>query len=105
MVSFGRRPNPVFSAEYRALVSVLAAARQGAGITQRGLAASLGKAASHVQRIEGGQRRVDLLEFYQIAKLLQLDPAWLFAQVASKLDGLNAPGEAEPFDALKHAAE
>lgn len=105
MVSFGRRPNPVFSEQYRAVVSVLAAARQGAGVTQRALAARLGKAASHVQRIESGQRRIDLLEFYQIAKLLQLDPARLFEQVASTLDDLSAPDETEAFEALKHAAE
>lgn len=60
------------------MVSVLAAARQSAGVTQRALAPSLGKAASHVQRIEGGQRRLDLLEFYQIAKLLKLESARLF---------------------------
>ena len=91
MASFGRRPNPVFSDEYRALVSVLVDARQRAGITQRGLAGGLGKASSHVQRIEGGQRRVDVLELYQIAKLLNVEPAGLFDQIAAKLDELEAP--------------
>jgi transcriptional regulator with XRE-family HTH domain len=90
-VSFARRPNPVFSPEYRALISVLAAARKQAGVTQRGLAAKLGKANSHVQRIECGQRRLDVLEFYQIARLLELDPASLFIQIASKLDALGVP--------------
>lgn len=87
-MAFARRPNPVFSPEYRAMVSVLIAARKTAGVTQRGLAAQLGKACSHVQRIESGQRRIDVLEFYQIARLLKLEPASLFMQVAAKLDGL-----------------
>lgn len=92
MAFFTRRPNPVFSDEYRALVSVLVAARKRAGVTQRGLAGQLGKASSHVQRIEGGQRRVDALELYQIAKLLKLDPAELFDQIAAKLDALGPEG-------------
>jgi transcriptional regulator with XRE-family HTH domain len=92
LASFARRPNPVFSDEYRALVSVLVSARKRAGVTQRGLAGQLGKASSHVQRIEGGQRRVDALELYQIAKLLKLDPAELFEQIAAKLDDLGAQG-------------
>lgn len=92
MASFGRRPNPVFSDEYRALIAVLVDARKRAGITQRGLAGALGKASSHVQRIEGGQRRVDVLELYQIAKLLQVEPAQLFGRMASTLDELHAGG-------------
>jgi len=87
---FGRRPNPVFSDEYQALVSVLVEARMEAGVTQRGLAAQLGKAASHVQRIEGGQRRVDALELYQIAKLLKVEPASLFREIACRLDQMAA---------------
>jgi transcriptional regulator with XRE-family HTH domain len=93
--SFGRRPNPVFSDEYHALVDVLAQARKEAGVTQRGLAARLGKAASHVQRIEGGQRRIDILEFYQIAKLLELEPAQLFGRIAARLDALSLREAAE----------
>jgi transcriptional regulator with XRE-family HTH domain len=105
LIAFGRRPNPVFSDEYRELVSVLARARQDAGMTQRALAMRLGKAASHVQRIESGQRRIDALEFYRIAKLLGRDPGALFAQVASRLDALSASDNAERPAPLKHAAE
>ncbi|CAN7575369.1 helix-turn-helix transcriptional regulator [Phenylobacterium sp. LjRoot219] len=96
MATFARRPNPVFSDEYRALVAVLATARKRAGVTQRGLADRLGKASSHVQRIEGGQRRVDALELYQIAKLLQVDPGELFEQIAAKLDELEPLRSAGP---------
>jgi transcriptional regulator with XRE-family HTH domain len=92
---FGRRPNPVFSDEYHALVAVLAEARREAGVTQRGLAARLGKAASHVQRIESGQRRLDLLEFYQIAKLLEVEPATLFGRIAATLDAMSLREAAE----------
>jgi len=102
--SFGRRPNPVFSDEYRALISVLVDARKRAGVTQRGLAGALGKASSHVQRIEGGQRRVDVLELYQIAKLLQVEPAQLFGEMAARLDELEAPRPSHAGAGVRSAA-
>jgi len=87
-----RRPNPVYSPEYRALIAEVRAARVRAGITQRALAARLGKAASHVSMIEKGQRRLDSLEFYLIARALSVDATALFRQVAERLDRLCVPG-------------
>lgn len=81
-----RRPNPVFGDEYAEIRSVLVAARLEAGLTQRTLAAHLGKSPSHVARIEAGQRRVDSLELYLFAKCLGLEPTELFARLATKLD-------------------
>lgn len=75
---FARRPNPVFGPEYQVLRATLIAARRQAGLSQRDLAARLGKCCSHVSRIESGQRRVDVLEFYLIARSLGAEPAELF---------------------------
>ena len=58
-------------------------ARAEAGLSQRTLAARLGKAASHVAMIERGQRRVDALEFYFIAHALGVSPAALFERAAA----------------------
>lgn len=69
-----RRPNPVFSDEYCALREALIAARRRARLSQRALAARIGKCGSHVCMIERGQRRIDVLEFYQIARALDIDP-------------------------------
>jgi transcriptional regulator with XRE-family HTH domain len=91
MAVWSRRPNPVFSDEYRLLRETLSAARQHAGMTQRGLARRLGKSSSHVSQIETGQRRVDTLEFYRIARSIGVEPVDLF--VARKLDEL-APAAA-----------
>jgi ribosome-binding protein aMBF1 (putative translation factor) len=85
-----RRPNPVFSDEYAAVRQVLVTARMGAGVSQRGLAARLGKAQSHVCRIEQGERRVDLLEFYLIAKALGVNPTGLFSDIVRSLDAAPA---------------
>lgn len=84
-MSFGRRPNPVFSPEYQRARDVLLRARRRSGLSQRELAHALGKANSHVTRIERGQRRVDLLEFHRIARVLGVDPVGLFAELAAEL--------------------
>ena len=59
MTFSSRRPNPVFSDEYAAIREVWIAARRRSGLSQRDLAARLGKCSSHIGRIEAGQRRVD----------------------------------------------
>ncbi|MDP1630444.1 MAG: helix-turn-helix transcriptional regulator [Caulobacter sp.] len=76
------------------IAAVLREVRQEAGLSQRSLASRLGKANSHVSKIESGQRRVDAFELYLIAGIVGLDPAELFARVASELD---APRRAQ-FD-------
>jgi ribosome-binding protein aMBF1 (putative translation factor) len=91
-----RQPNPVFSPEYRALIAVLKAARTDACLSQRTLARRIGKSSSHVVRIEMGQRRVDALELYRIAKALGVEPLELFARIVKRLDatveGPDIPG-------------
>lgn len=84
-MSFARRPNPVFSPEYQRARDVLLRARRRSGLSQRELAHALGKANSHVTRIERGQRRIDLLEFHDIARVLGVDPVGLFAELAAEL--------------------
>src|SRR5688572_32132106 len=80
-----RRPNPVFSDEYSVVREVLIGARHEAGLSQRALAARLGKTGSHVAMIERGQRRVDLLEFYRIAESVGLPPDELIQRIARRM--------------------
>lgn len=85
-----RRPNPVFSDEYGVVRDVLVSARREAGLSQRALAARLGKTGSHVAMIERGQRRVDLLEFCRIAESLGLSPDALVGRISAQLGALRA---------------
>jgi transcriptional regulator with XRE-family HTH domain len=62
---------------HRALIE----ARKRAGLTQRDLAARLKRPHSFVGRIEAGERRVDVIEFIEIARVIDVDPRDLFAQV------------------------
>jgi transcriptional regulator with XRE-family HTH domain len=67
-------PNPVFTEEYDSLRSILIGMRQKAGLSQHSLAAKLGRSGSHIALIEVGQRRLDILEFYNLAVALDVDP-------------------------------
>jgi transcriptional regulator with XRE-family HTH domain len=89
MTSSSRRPNPVFSEDYRVLRETLALARRAARCSEAELAGRLGKSKSHVAMIERGQRRVDSLEFYRMAKCLGLEPRALFGCIVEGLDRLS----------------
>jgi transcriptional regulator with XRE-family HTH domain len=74
------------SPEYARLIAMLVAVRHAAGVQQQKLAEKLGKPQSFVSKYEGGERRVDLIEFIAIARALNADPAKLFGEfVANEL--------------------
>jgi transcriptional regulator with XRE-family HTH domain len=64
---------------HRALIDLLVSTRNQAGLTQRDLAARLKRPHSFIGRIEAGERRVDVVEFIEIAQVLEVDPKHLFA--------------------------
>lgn len=66
---------------HRAVVTVIAASRREAGLTQDQFALHLGWHRSRIARIESGERRVDVPEFIRIAEALQIEPAALLARV------------------------
>jgi transcriptional regulator with XRE-family HTH domain len=55
-----------------------------AGISQRELAALLGKPQSFVSAYENGQRRVDLLEFLAIVDMVKADPFAVFREIVER---------------------
>lgn len=63
------------SANHKALVDLIVAMREAAGMTQSQLAEKLGEYQSFVARLESGQRRVDVIEFIEIARVLNFDAA------------------------------
>jgi transcriptional regulator with XRE-family HTH domain len=68
------------SAEYARLIAMLVAVREKAGIRQQPLADKLGKPQSFIAKYEGGERRIDLIEFVAIARALDADPLKLFRE-------------------------
>lgn len=67
--------------EHRKLVAILVAARKEAGLNQRGLAARLKRPRVFVGRNEAGERRIDVIEFIAIARVMGVDPRQLFAKL------------------------
>lgn len=53
---------------------MLVAVREKAGIRQQPLADKLGKPQSFIAKCEGGERRIDLIEFIAISRALDADP-------------------------------
>lgn len=78
-------PKTVFSGAHKHLVELLVAARRKAGLTQTDLAQAIGKDQKFISLIERGQRRVDVLEFYVLAKAMGLEPLKLYADLVKKL--------------------
>ncbi|MEG3147692.1 helix-turn-helix transcriptional regulator [Sphingomonas sp. RT2P30] len=64
----------VHDERYQALIDGLRRARIAANISQTDLAARLGRRQQFISKFESGERRLDAIEFYDIAK--QLGVAW-----------------------------
>ena len=64
----------VFTERYKTFISLLVSARQKQGLTQRELAIRLNKVHSFVAKYEQGERRLDVIEFLDIAEALELNP-------------------------------
>lgn len=77
-------PKSVFTGAHQHLVDALVDARSRAGLTQTELGARIGKDQSYISIIERCQRRVDVLEFYALAKAMDVDPVKLFADVIGR---------------------
>jgi transcriptional regulator with XRE-family HTH domain len=74
------------SPDHVRLITLLVAAREKAGLTQQQLADRLGRPQSFVAKYEGGERRIDLVEFISISRALQFDPARAVREIAAHYD-------------------
>jgi transcriptional regulator with XRE-family HTH domain len=61
--------------------------REKRGLTQADVAARLGKPQSFVAKYEGGERRLSAIEFIDVARALDLEPAAVLRQLLKALDG------------------
>ena len=79
-------PKTIFGGDHQKLVEVLIEARKHAGLTQTELADLLGKDQKFISLIERGQRRVDVIEFVDLARALGRPPNDLFLSVLRKME-------------------
>jgi len=60
--------------EYEHFRALLVSAREKAGLTQAEVSAKLDRPQSFVAKYEGGERRLDVVEFVQVCAALGSDP-------------------------------
>ncbi|HET6631075.1 MAG TPA: helix-turn-helix transcriptional regulator [Rhodanobacteraceae bacterium] len=78
------------SRQYQIFISVLRDARLAAALTQRDLAARLGKPQSYVSKTERCERRLDVPEFIALARALGHDPCTLLRTVEMTMSHASA---------------
>jgi transcriptional regulator with XRE-family HTH domain len=77
-------PRSLRTPRHEALRKLLIEKRKEAGITQEGLTQLLDTYRTYVTYIERGQRRVDVIEFLELADVLGFDPAEAIKHIHSK---------------------
>lgn len=68
-------PSSIFTQRHQEFIGFIASVRKAADMTQAELAARLGKPQSFVSKVERGERRLDVIEFCQVAEALGREPA------------------------------
>ena len=71
------------SPRQRQLLELLVKTRQSRGLTQAAVAARLGKPQSFVAKVECGERRLDVIEFIELALAMKVRPVDLITRLES----------------------
>ncbi len=74
----------VFTEKYERFRKRLVASRKAKGLTQMHVAERLGKPQSFVSKYERGERRLDLVEFLEVARAIGMDPKKLIDQLETR---------------------
>lgn len=72
---------PLRSKNHQRLLKLLLRTRKDARLTQQEVADRLKRPQSFVAKYEGGERRLDVLEFIAVAKALGADPVQLLSEI------------------------
>ena len=79
-------PRSTHSPRYIKLLKILLDARKTSGISQAALADRLDCLQTFVSKYERGERRLDIVEFLDVAKALDLDPCKVIRQLGQSND-------------------
>jgi transcriptional regulator with XRE-family HTH domain len=83
----------VFSHEYQTFRRCMIAARKEAQLTQESLAKSLKKPQSFVAKYENGERRLDVIEFLLVARVIGVDPCDIIRKISQVMSESSGEGE------------
>lgn len=73
----------VHSAGQQAFCELMIEARRKAGLTQHDVAKRLKKPQSFIAKYEGGERRLDVVEFVSICRAIAADPVKLLKKLTT----------------------
>lgn len=74
----------LYERSYAAFTELLRQERRNAGLTQAALAKKLRRPQSYVSKYERGDRRLDVIEFIEVARVIGFDPHDFLRKLASK---------------------
>lgn len=74
-------PRTLRSVRQTRLAELLTHYREAAGLTQADVARALGRHQPFVSTIEAGQRRVDVVELLDLARVIGFDPGALIVEL------------------------
>ena len=87
----------VFTDQYEVMLRRLISARTEAGLTQQDLASRLNRPQSFVSKYERRERRLDVLEFVVVCRVLKVDACSIIREVEDSLSRESNPsGQSEP---------
>jgi transcriptional regulator with XRE-family HTH domain len=77
-----------YSTEYQLVIKILRDARIEKGITQTKLAEALGRPQSFIAKVENGERKLDVVEFAVMARLLGVDAGAVLGMIGGRVHSL-----------------
>ncbi|RWX69621.1 XRE family transcriptional regulator [Mesorhizobium sp. M4B.F.Ca.ET.089.01.1.1] len=77
-------PKSVHSERHRMIAAALATQRRAKGMSQAEVAAALGRHQPFIANIESGERRVDLVELLDLARIIDLDVVAMVRELVRK---------------------
>ncbi|MCR1794154.1 helix-turn-helix domain-containing protein [Leptospira sp. WS58.C1] len=85
----------IYTEEYKIFQKLLKKAREEAGLTQVDVADALKTPQSFISKVEAGDRRIDVIEFWNLAKLYKKPVDFFFkfddkSEIKSKKKSLKA---------------
>lgn len=80
----------IYSDEYQRVIKALREARIAKEVTQESLAQALDRPQSFIAKVENGERRLDIVEFVYLARLLSIDPISIIGKIPAKHKPLSA---------------
>jgi transcriptional regulator with XRE-family HTH domain len=73
----------IYTRQHQRLCELLTEARKSAGLTQADIAERLGKPQSFVSKYEGGERRLDVIEFLAVTEAIGVDAGEILAELGT----------------------